>query len=799
MTLLAVLIYHQTSQRKNWKENKRQKVEEEEGSTLANHHVNHLDVSEKRRDLFLQANSSQPWDREIMTYDERKDDHDCQFRPRVEQIGSHFWCPDCSIERQRGIEPTLIQWNKRINAGIEAEEETEERSVRMTEEERRRLGSQQGILSRGIPNELLSRGNISSSFYPWNDTFGQRQDPLAAYREMGEKCRTDMEGERKAQETSHCKSCHRTYRLSEQNMRQGRINTNMRDSSQYRGLGVRVNPNPNPNPRVRTVNYNQLDMMRNTEFRQETRNVTFDLERSTTQERGNSHSKDKRDKEERISVDKERGRARAHKAKVQSSPLLKVKQNLNPLRKSKVHPKRKIEQGNLEKSSAKKSKDKGYSGIERGERKGKGQSGMKTKSSSEKIKKSTKNKRLAEIGKDEKEEDRKVGGQKSNNTSKSGQNGQESTACDQSKNKHPENSKPGEISDTIEQSASAINTGQGQNSQGGSSQYQGAGSVLGSSRLSLQHPLSLSGTNRNHTANLSVLTSAGTQLTGRILSLQGGNLFPNTMATGSNTLSPRNPANTATPWAAISGPNKAPSGGPDGLNGQTGVGLVSPPTSSLANTVHNNPLRPNLMLTSAIHTQQPLEIASSLTANPAVNPAAGQSFLQNQLPSYSSPVQAPGLQTGKGVQQVPPESQASQTKESLTLPTKASSSADGLSVVTPQLHEPATLAENLSNNNSQKETGYLPAALTVNTLAVAVTEALATGVSGDYMQAADVSLSGISTPSMSTQSVPVAAASLLQQEYLSEEGGSSPRRKLRLALPEKTSSRPPTALERKIR
>ncbi|XP_059914753.1 collagen alpha-1(III) chain-like isoform X3 [Gadus macrocephalus] len=40
---------------------------------------------------------------------------------------------------------------------------------------------------------------------------------------------------------------------------------------------------------------------------------------------------------------------------------------------------------------------------------------------------------------------------------------------------------------------------------------------------------------------------------------------------------------------------------------------------------------------------------------------------------------------------------------------------------------------------------------------------------------------------------------LLQQEYLSEDGGSSPKRKLKLVLPEKSSSRPPTALERKIR
>uniref|UniRef100_A0AAV2JRR1 LRRCT domain-containing protein n=1 Tax=Knipowitschia caucasica TaxID=637954 RepID=A0AAV2JRR1_KNICA len=42
-------------------------------------------------------------------------------------------------------------------------------------------------------------------------------------------------------------------------------------------------------------------------------------------------------------------------------------------------------------------------------------------------------------------------------------------------------------------------------------------------------------------------------------------------------------------------------------------------------------------------------------------------------------------------------------------------------------------------------------------------------------------------------------AALIQQEYMSEGGGSSPKRKLRLVIPEKATNRPLTALERKIR
>ncbi|KAI3375343.1 hypothetical protein L3Q82_021839, partial [Scortum barcoo] len=844
LTLLVVLIYYQVSRRKKLKDYKRQKEEEEGNSAAANHHVNHIDVSEKRRELFLQANSSQPWDREAMMLDARTSGHDGQFRSRADENHSHFRCPDCRMEGQRGMGPDSMREN-RTNGGMEAEEERERRRMRMmTEEEKWRLGTPWDI-----PNRLLSHGNTNSSSHQWKETLSQRPETLAAYRtnrEMGESHRTDMEGKSRGHESLHCEGCHRTYRAPELNTRQGRGHAIMRDSALFDGFPSQFRETD----RGRNVNHNQFDMMKNTEWRRETRNVRFDLDSSGPPERGNSRGEEgrrgKRKEEERTAKDEERGEVRRHKAKVQSSRLLKVKLNLNPLRKSKVHPKRKAEQGHSEKSSSKKSKDKRRDGKEREEKEWKGKSGKTTKSSSEKMKKSATAKGLTKDGKKENEEEDKGGGkgQKSKTsfkqkktTSKSEQCSQESTEGDKGGNSHLENLQPADTSSTADQSTSANATRQGQHLQGGNIQYQGAGLVMGNAQLSLQHPLSRSVTDRNHTANLSLLGPAGSQLTGSSLS-QGGNSLLNTMASGSNAVFPSYPANSVAQSIAISGPSMAPSGVPGSFSRQAGVGLLSPATSLLSNSVHANLLQANVIHTSSPHTSQPAGLASSLAANLAVNPAPVLSLSQSQPPPDSSPlvaiqksdpvqgpglqtgeklhqlvaiqksdpVQGPGLQTGEKLHQLPPESQAPQDKESLPLPIQEPSSVDVFSGVTPQASESLMTVENLSNNNSQAETGRVPPGSTVSISAggVALSERLPVGVSGGSMQAADVPLSGVSAPGMSTQSVSTtgdaaAAAALVQQEYLSEEGGSSPRRKLRLVLPEKTSSRPPTALERKIR
>ncbi|XP_034411679.1 uncharacterized protein lrrc53 [Cyclopterus lumpus] len=767
LTLLVVLIYYQVSRRKKLKESKRQKEEEERSSTVVNHPVNHLDVDEKRRDLFWQAHRSQPWNREAMTLDPWTGGHGSQFGYRTDE-NVQFRCPDCSTKGQRGTGSNQMRRNNRTNGGMETEKERETRRMRMmTEEERRRL--EQRILSRDMHNKLLSRSNTNSSSHPWKETFFQ------ANREIGEVNRTEMEGKSRGQELLHCESCHRTNRPPEQTMRQGRIHTNMKDLAWFEG----VHPQYRQMDRVRIVNHNQFDTKKNIELRREQRNVTFDLESSRSREQGSSQGEDKRKEEARSSRDKKRGKR--DKAKVQSSRLLKVKLNLNPLRKSKVHPKRKTELDHSEKSSSKKSKDKRQN-----------ESGKKTKGSGEKTKRSKPKGSTEDAAKEKKGEDRGEGEQERKSSSKQEKIEQGSTEGDQGEGTHPENSGLSDTANTADQSASALAIGQGQHLQGGSLQYKE------SAQLSPQHPVSLSGIGGNHTTNLSLLGSAGSQLTGSSLSLQGENFLLNTMAPGS--LFPSGPANSVAPCTAISGPNMAPSVAPDSVSLQPGEALMSPATSLLANTVYANPLQASAIHTSPLNTTQPAGLASGLAANPAVDPAPMQCLSQSKPPPDSSPLvarlkaeaQGPGLQTGEGVYP--------------NLPTQAPPSVNSLSWVTPPAHGPVTTVENLSNNNSQTETEGVHAGSTVHMSAggAALTEGPAAGLPGGSMQGEDVSVSGASAPSMSTQSVSstgdtYAAAALLQQEYLSEEGGSSPRRKLRLVLPEKTSSRPPTALERKIR
>lgn len=796
MTLLVVLIIYQVSLRKKLNEVKIQKEEEEGSSTMENSHHNHIDISEKRKDLFLQANSSQSWEKEFMTLDVRTDGHGRQLRSRADENGIHFWCLDCRTKGQRRMGPNPMKWTNRISGGMDVEDEIGKRGVRvMTEEERKRLGTQQEFVGRDFPNKLLSHGNNNSFSHPQKETISQRPETLAAYGEIEESYRTDLEVQSNGRETLHCESCHRTYRAQEQKMRHGRINTNIRDSALFDGLP----PQFRQVDRDRYVNHNQFDMVRDADLRRETRNVTFDLESLRTLEKGKDQGKEKREEKETTSRDKEKEkRMRTHKAKVQSSRSLKVKLNLNPLRKSKVHPKRKTEQGYSEKSSSKKSTDTRQDGKERGERRGK--SVNKTKGSRDKMRKSTKTKRSTEDSEEENEEDRKEESQESTRTSKKkGKGSKKDTEGGEGETKHPENSELGNTTNTAGHSASAIATGQRQNMQGGPTQYQGAGLVLGNAKLSLQPP------------NLSLHGLAGSQLSGSSLSLQGRNLSRNTMAPESNALFPSYPGISVPPSIAFIGPNVAPSGAPDSTSRQAGMGQISPSTSILANSGYATPS--NLIHTSALHTSQPPGLASSLTANPAVNLASGQ-LLQSKKPPYnppliarlqSDPTQGPGPQ---GVLQLPPEFQTPQTKDSLSLPSEASPNADGFNGVATQAPTPETTVENLtnSNSNSQTETVHVPAGSTVNVSAgvVAPTEGLKAGVSGDSMQAADVSVSNVSAPSMSIPSVSSAgdagaSAALLQQECLSEQGESSPRRKLRLVLPEKTSSRPPTALERKIR
>lgn len=697
------------------KESKRLKEQEGGSSSTANHRVNHLDVRE-RRDVFLQENSRQQWNKDAVTLDTWANEPRDQFRFRTDENGGCFSCADCSSDAPQ-LNP--MRRENRMNGGIEAEVDRERRKIRrIPDEEGKRTEVQHRILNRDTPNKFVFQENTNSSSYPQSEAFNQRAEILPA-RKNGRNVnnhRTHAEVKIKGYESLRCESCHRTYR-AEQDMRQRKIGTNPGDFALPNGFSSQYRLNESGRNA-----HNHSDMMKNTELRKVIRNVSFDLQSSRTLEEGNSQIEDKREED----VIRDKRKRREKRQKVQSSRLVKVKLNLNPLRKSKVHPRKKNEQGPLEKSSSKKSKEKRKDGKEREEKEEKG------KSSKKKIGKSSKIETSAEVGIKEEE----VGGeegQKSQTpsektTSKSDNNDQKSTED----SRYPENNQSVQSSSAADQSGSTIVSGHGQSLLG--NKYQGTGLTLGSAQHS--------------STNLSLLGSAGSQLSGSSLSLPGGNFLLSTLASGSNLLFPRGPA----PSIAFSGPNVAPSSAPDMLIREAAGGVLS-----AANPLH------------ASATPQTGGAPLNLAANPGVNPAVVQSPSQSQMLPDSAPLVAmpkPELVQGQ--------------------------------VIAPKRLEPTSTVENISISNSQAETGNV----SVGTIAdisvggVAQTEVPAVERSGASMQEAGVS----GVPGISTESESSTAAALLQQEYLPEEGGSpSLRRKLRLVLPEKTSSRPLTALERKIR
>ncbi|KAK2895744.1 hypothetical protein Q8A73_015232 [Channa argus] len=685
LTLLVVLICYQAFRRKKLKECKRKKEEEEGGRTLANHHACHHELSVNRRDVLLQTSSVRPWDRETGLLDTRYKNHSGQFRSRVDEDSSHFRCPDCCNKGEIGMGKSPMRWNKEM----EIEEEIEKRGMKMiSDEERTKAENQQEILSRNIPNKLFSPADSKCSSHQWRETFSERAETLPTY-ETGRDIysyRINVEGKSTGCETLHCESCHRTYRPPQQNIRPWMIDPNIREVGVFDGFP------PQHKLIDKGRNHNQFDGIKNKEPKRGSKKVMFDLESLRTLEQENNQGKDKWAEEARTSRHKEKDQNKRQKTKTQYTRQLKVKLNLNPLGKSKVHPKRKHKQNHSEKSSYKK------------------------------------------------------------------------------------------------------------NLQIGPVQYQGSGLVLGSSELPFKNPFSLSAAESIHTTSLPLLASAGSQLTGSSVSLQGGNVLLSTMSPAFNPLLSSGPAYSAAPNIAISGPNLASTGSLGSFGRQTGVGLMHTATSLLANTVQANPLQAGAIQSAPPQNSQAGALVLNLATNPSLNPEPIQFLSQSQMPDSSplvgrlksDPAQGPDLQTTNGLHQLPPESQVPQSTQNL--PVQAQAPPDGLSGVTFRALGSGTDMENLSTN-SQTEAGQVPggSAYSMLTGGAALAEGPEVGVSGDNTEAANVSISSVSGSS------PGDAPLLLHQEYLSEEGDSSPKRKLRLALPEKTSSRPPTAMEKKIR
>ncbi|XP_027877477.1 leucine-rich repeat-containing protein 53 [Xiphophorus couchianus] len=719
LTLLAVLICYHVSQRKKKKKKGSQRPKEElnKGRTTANH-VDQLGDRERMRDFVLQANSSQQWSKESMTLNERMDHHRDTFKSRAEENGSNVHCPHCNTN---GKMPDQMRKGKWLNGGPEAGDVQERRKLRMmVEEERRRQQNYSWNVSNKVPPHIAD-----SSFHLLRET-SDNLPPYKADGDMGNP-RTDEESKSRRYETSHCRNCHRTFR-PEENMTHRMPHSNQMDIYDFNG-------------KVRRELFRKM----NTELKRETKNVKFDLTRSRTN-RG-EESLEEEEQEEATSRGNEKSSDRRHK--VQSSRLMKVKLNLNPLRKSKVHPRKKNEHGHTKNTSSKRSKEKRRHGKGE-EEEGEEKSGKRAKSSREKKRKSSKTEKADE-------------GEQKSSTSKR----DKSAEGDQKKN--PNISQPPD-GDTV--SAQDLQT----------LQYQSAGLALGGAQLAFQHPFSFSPADRTRSTNLSLLNSPGSLLTGSTLSLQAGKALLNTMSSGSNPLLTHGLVNPIAPGVTLSGLNIAPGGATESFARLPAVSTRSSNPPLLAKTIQVNPLQAGGNPPAPFLTSTSDGSVLSL-ANPANDPVA-LGYSQMQVDS-SAFVAAPKLdlthsqdiQTGKGPIQSTTESQAPSTKDDL-----------------PEQDKDETLGDT-SETRVEKMSVNMPPE------GVAQTEGPQVGGSEERLKADSMSVMDQSAPSLSIpdESSPAAGgAALLQQEYLSEDGGSSPRRKLRLVLPEKTSNRPPTALERKI-
>lgn len=234
------------------------------------------------------------------------------------------------------------------------------------------------------------------------------------------------------------------------------------------------------------------------------------------------------------------------------------------------------------------------------------------------------------------------------------------------------------------------------------------------------------------------------------LSLQGGSFLHNTMTTGSSSLFD-GLTYPIPPSTLINESNMTPNDAPGTFNGQEYV-LASAGV-----------LPPNILKLSSVYTSPLLATGQNDFLISTVDSSAFQQSLPP--PTGSSPIIKlqsdstimPGPQPGSGVDQLPPPEHRK------------------FSVETENRDEP-DLTESLPLRDSgvRIQTGEGPV----------VSDSLNT-MSNHIVLNADTD--------------DEAAKVLQQQEYLSEEGSSKLKRKLRLVLPEKMSSRPLTALEKKIR
>lgn len=654
VALLIVLIYYRVYLRTKKKEGKTEKAEE--GNSPMAHQPN---VSERRNRIH--TGDSMTFDREVVTLDPWTCDPLHQLSSRTDKNDDPFWFSNFSAEDQRGIRQNPTRWNDRTKARLGTDEEIERRRVRMmiTEQDLRRFAAQRGILE--LTNKL-SRSRTSS--HPGGEAFVRRVEAVINNGEEEYGQRAQGGGCSQRNEAFYCNSCHRTYTPSEPNSRKGGVGTQIKDHgdfpSQHREFDRDLKAGTRKDKRIR----------------RKSGNVTFDLECLRHSGQRNSQSE-----EEKTSRDE--GRAGKHTSNVQLRRL-KVKFNLNPRGRSKVHPRRRTERGHSGRSRSKTSKG-NRTGTDTEKKGG-------TKERHQKRKTSAKRRRL---GEEEDGEERTEGNSRQKST-KTPAGEPESTAADQSD--HPETTPSVDDGGAVDQSPSDP-----------------------------QHPQD--GCFRHPAAPPSLPTAVDTSA-----SLQGGS----SLAGASSVFAGWN-THSVSLSAAFSSSIAAPQGAPGTFTGQERLLLASVLPANV------------------------LQSPSVYTPPQSLPPPSGNSpFVEEPESGPAGP--QPGMEQ--------PPSEVPQNRENMLLkqePCRAPAVRQSVETENGDGPEPAEVLP-LRRDSTQ---------------------------TGEGRALSDQS-NATSMPSVaSADSEGKAAKVLQQQEFLSEEGGS--RRKLRLVLPEKTSSRPLTALERKIR
>lgn len=250
-------------------------------------------------------------------------------------------------------------------------------------------------------------------------------------------------------------------------------------------------------------------------------------------------------------------------------------------------------------------------------------------------------------------------------------------------------------------------------------------------------------------------------------SLQGGSFSHSTMATGAGSAFDGWKTNSVSPSTAISTSSMPPNGAPGTFHGQE---HLLPSASVLPANILQSPSVYTAPLLATQSKDLFISTMNSTAVQQSRSPPSGSSPFVEKL--QSDPALEPGPQTGN--EQLP--SEVSMMRKNMLL----------------KLESCRATAVRQSVEAENGDGAHLAEILPLRGL-------------GGCMQTGEGPLLNDQSNTMSKQSAAPGDTDgkadnvLQQQECLSEEGGSNPKRKLRLVLPEKTSSQPLTALERKIR